>query len=153
MPATFFLLRHGEAEKFSHDKKDAQRNLTENGQMDIQQQGKFLQQLHPDAVRIYHSPFIRAIQTARILQNHLEGVLIENPELEPAGNVVRAVMPLVGLEGSFVLVSHLPLIADLTHYLTGQNVRFYPGTLARIDKPDEFKQRGMLTWVRHPISE
>jgi len=151
MATAIFLLRHGEAENFSHDKKDASRNLTSRGREDIEKQAKFLENHLSGMARIFHSPFNRAAQSAQILSGHIESVSRVNPDLKPSGDATLALEPLLGIEGNVILVSHLPLIADLAHYLTLQNVRFQPGTLARIDKPDAFKHRGMLAWVRHPL--
>lgn len=58
------LLRHGEAEEPSPDKKDEDRGLTAEGQARMKQIVRGLGRALPKAQAIYSSPLLRAVQTA-----------------------------------------------------------------------------------------
>lgn len=144
------LIRHGDAEYGSPDGSDASRQLSAKGLHDIKLQAKFLQAAGQDLEVIYHSPFVRAVQTATILADLLQLPLLEEPALRPSGEEALLENALLGLKQPAIFVSHLPIIAEFARSITGENIRFMPGTMAKIDRKDVWQLRGRVHWIQHP---
>lgn len=158
-----WIMRHGEAGFDAPT--DAARSLTNKGVENVQSQGKWLgQQLAERNIqldKIIVSPYLRAKQT---LENLLEGIQAVNSsqhftnvieeweEITPKGNPEMVVNYLHFLreEGAkqVLLVSHLPLVYDLTQSLTHHqaNVMFPTATIAEISWS---QQVGEIIQIKH----
>lgn len=143
-------MRHGEA---SFDApRDSLRHLTEKGQTMAKAQGEKLgrqfQQQHIHLDKIIVSPYLRAKQTAEQLILGMQAVgfsqnfanIIEEWEgITPSGRVetVQDYLAFLKEEGAknVLIVSHLPLVWDLTQALTQHqaNVHFYPAVVAEVE--------------------
>lgn len=145
-----FLIRHGEAENYSPDGRDASRQLSKKGEGDIYLQAKFLLETGDKIDLICHSPFVRAVQTASILESQLHVPLLEDKALTPCGNLESLQFQLKGEDKNIVFVSHLPLIAEFAFSLTGDMVRFLPGTVVKIKRRSIEDCQGRLHWIHHP---
>ncbi len=143
-----YLLRHGEAESISPS--DRQRRLTALGVADITAQALHLVDAVRVIDRIYHSPYVRTKQTADLVAKSLPAELHPLSALVPSGNIPAILAELVGIKGNVLLVTHLPLVAELAHHLTSRIISFQPGTLVQIIRSDPFSETANLGWVRHP---
>ena len=105
------LLRHGEA--FS-SAVNPERPLTERGVLEMQKTAKALKKLSVSFDAIYHSPKLRAKQTAEIVAKEL-GIksLIETEELLPEADPQRIKELIEIKEGKAILCGHLPHLARL----------------------------------------
>lgn len=112
-----FLLQHGEAV----DKKiNPDRPLTDSGRMTISQLGNFLFSRNIEFDAIWHSPKLRAKETAEILASclKLDKLLYEYKELEPEESVKKTVRLIQQAEEqNIMLVGHLPHLSQLAGLL------------------------------------
>lgn len=118
---TLFLVQHGEAV----DKKDNPlRPLTKRGRETTYQMGNFLFQRNSKVDVIWHSPKLRAKETAEILHSclNLEKPLIEYKELEPEEPAKKTARLLQNTEEqNIMLVGHLPHLSLLAGLLLTGN--------------------------------
>lgn len=129
-----YLMRHGEAEQSAGF--DAQRRLTERGLLQVRANVSKLPAQSP--ISIYHSPLVRAQQSAAIVQPHLKWTSIHCVDwLSPDTEVLDAVAEVFALSAeSVLLVSHNPLLEALAAELAGVELGTYyfaTGTLHHID--------------------
>jgi len=114
-----FLVRHGIAAPGSAFRTDAARPLTPQGRERFAQAVMGLQRLGVRLDRLYHSPWLRAVETAALLGPVLEGEAVSSAALTwPPGQAL-----LQGIVGTRVaLVGHQPWLGELLHWLlTGQS--------------------------------
>ncbi|HVU38777.1 MAG TPA: phosphohistidine phosphatase SixA [Opitutales bacterium] len=104
-----YLLRHAEAEPGD---SDADRRLTRKGEKQTEQLAKFLRkhEVELDIREIWHSPLVRAVQTAEIFKNEvgLEAPLLEAPGLRPADDPRPMGLRLACSRKSVLVVGHNP---------------------------------------------
>lgn len=135
-----YLVRHAIAVDGTPD--DA-RPLSEEGRQRFAEVVKGLHKLGVKLERIYHSPKLRAVQTADLLTPLLQGETIVTPYLAevPSPQLLQAI------QGSAVaLVGHEPWISDLCAWLVmgehqGQHFPFKKGGIAHLE--GEPKPAGM----------
>jgi phosphohistidine phosphatase len=109
-----FLFRHAEAEPRTAELPDARRSLTEKGRARFARGTRGLERLGVEFDRIYHSPWLRAIESAELLSLCLEGETVVTPLL--AQPPTRELLDL--LEGEQVaVVGHEPWLSDLFGWL------------------------------------
>ena len=136
MLSRFYVMQHGIA---LSDEKNALRPLSEKGAKDIQKLAEYLANRSVSVQQVFHSGKLRAEQTARImvetLSSHMTGKcqlsvcegLLPNDHPEIILNKISE------LNGSVLIVSHMPLVSRLCAMLTGiddERFIFNPGTLA-----------------------
>lgn len=148
-----YILRHGEA-SFSAS-SDSMRPLTDFGIMQATKVGEYLtaNNIHFDYAFV--SPYLRARQTFKALLPFIqvEHEKIEN-ELTPNGNedyALEAIFSIAAKSESILLVSHLPIVSELTSALTLKNERpmFATAELACVELNDSNPQsKGMLLWMK-----
>lgn len=144
------ILRHGEAEPFVAAGGDAQRALTNSGQLMSRAAGNTIKSVfdhHGGLDAIYHSPFVRTTETANAVHDvQVHGAeqscQIAATDALLGDNAVKRVCDwLDGIsEQRVLLVSHQPLVSYLLSYLlhgesgaaTGRAAEhaFYPASLA-----------------------
>src|SRR5215470_13207731 len=110
-----FIIRHGIAVPGSMRLADADRPLTPKGRTRFSQAVLGLQRLKVRFDRLYHSPWLRAVETAELLAPVLEGTAVCSPALAqaPSQDVLD------GLVGERVaLVGHEPWTGELVAWLT-----------------------------------
>jgi phosphohistidine phosphatase len=110
-----FIIRHGIAVPGSTRLADADRPLTPKGRMRFSQAVLGLQRLKVRFDRLYHSPWLRAVETAELLTPVLDGKAVCSPALAraPSQDVLDA------LDGTRVaLVGHEPWMGELVAWLT-----------------------------------
>ncbi|HGO5814944.1 TPA: phosphohistidine phosphatase SixA [Mannheimia haemolytica] len=144
-----WIMRHGEAG--FNASSDAARTLTENGTQSAIEQGKWLgdylnnNQIKLDKILV--SPYLRAKQTLESLIVGMQAVNFcqnfatiteEWEEITPNGNphTIENYLDFLKSEGAkyILIVSHLPVVYDLTQILTHHqaNVAFPTATIAQI---------------------
>jgi phosphohistidine phosphatase len=144
-----YLIRHGDAEPIG-TKPDAARELTDYGRQAIQQQADFLKEKGSEITRVTHSTYVRAIQTADLLMHGRRCHRTVLRALEPHGSVAGVEEYIIGENDHTLLVSHLPLVADLLFALTKQHISFMPGTMVKVVRNDIFSFRGEIEWIQAP---
>lgn len=127
-----FLIRHAIAEERRAGLPDAQRALTQRGRERFAAVVQSLDLARFRFDRVYHSPWLRAVQTAELLSPILDGPLISTDGLaQSPGSAFFG-----SLEGERVAcVGHEPWMSDALALLTvgnpdGSWLRFKKGAVA-----------------------
>ena len=109
-----FLVRHGIAAPGSAFRTDAERPLTPQGRERFAQAVMGLQRLGVRLDRLYHSPWLRAVETAALLGPVLEGEAVSSAALArpPRPALLQEI---VGTR--VALVGHQPWLGELLHWL------------------------------------
>lgn len=127
------LVRHGKAASDAPG-GDAARPLTDEGRVGIAAMARGLAAFgfRPDA--LWHSPYTRAAQTAEILAQALSpATVVVEGALTPVSSPARAAQAIVQAQARcLVVVSHMPLLPQLTVELVGARVDFGTGTVAHV---------------------
>jgi len=127
-----FLIRHAIAEERRAGLLDANRALTDKGRTRFETMVKSLHRSGVCFDHVYHSPWLRAAQTAELLDPITEGPFIETDELARAPRAELLAL----LEGQRVAcVGHEPWMSDALSLLTtgdpnALSVRFKKGGVA-----------------------
>lgn len=137
-----FLIRHAIAEERRAGQPDADRALTDKGRARFEATVQGLKEAGYRFDRVYHSPWLRAVQTAELLQPITEGrFLVAEGLAQPPEPALFA-----SLEGKRVAcVGHEPWMSDAVSLLTTGNPH---GSWLHFKK-------GGIAWLRgapHPAS-
>ncbi len=112
-----YMVRHGEPKP---KEKDPERNLTEQGRLDVITIGHFLEQSSLIIPEIWYSTKARARQTAEIIAQSLGTVaLIEKEGLGPLDRVEPVRGEISNREEDLMLVGHLPFLSRLASIILG----------------------------------
>lgn len=129
-----YLVRHAIAVPSTPEQPDAARPLTREGRARFTAVVRGLKVLGWRFDRLYHSPLVRAVQTAELLQPLVDGPCVVLPDLARAPDEEM----LAHLEGTKVaLVGHEPHLGALLAWLVagdvglGERFCFKKGGLAR----------------------
>ena len=145
------LLRHGQAQHyFPHHGGDRARGLTGQGILDIKTLADELV-LRTSLSKIFHSPYLRARETAQLVNDRFKVSMEELVDLEPNGLPEQVLNKILGRNGNILLVTHMPLVAQLALHLTGRLGEFFPGTCMDISRHDAFSLKGNPVWVKNPF--
>lgn len=136
MELDWWLIRHADAEAQGPDGRDFSRPLSEAGRAGFAGSVRGLGALECGFDRIYHSPLVRAEQTAEILDPLGEGRRESLSELaqEPGPGLLAAVGG-----RSVALVGHEPWMGELCAWLIGGDDAW--------GRPIPFK-KGAVAWLR-----
>ena len=153
-----YLIRHSIAENISIDKKDFDRELTEEGKFVIKKASEAWKNYIGNVDVVLTSPLKRAIQTAEIISTNLQDIqnLIKDNNLGTGSRTADLIDILNSLEyKNVVVVGHQP---DLSQHInnfcgTGSfNLAFPPASLAKIEFDNSIKYgRGRLVYFIPPI--
>ena len=153
-----YLIRHSIAENISIDKKDFDRELTEEGKFVIKKTSEAWKNYIGNVDVVFTSPLKRAIQTAEIISSNLQEIpnLIKDNNLGTGSRTADLIDILNSLEyKNVVVVGHQP---DLSQHInnfcgTGSfNLAFPPASLAKIEFDNSIKYgRGRLIYFVPPI--
>lgn len=152
-----FVLRHGDAEPLITN--DQARCLTPRGWAEVQTVMDAACEKMKSLELILVSPYVRAQQTADIVQEKFPSVKTETTlQLIPEGDISELYELLQGCsEKSVLLVSHQPLVGTIVNGLSGKggskNSGYYAmGTanLASIDCDVVAPGCGELQWLKRP---
>ena len=125
-----WLLRHGEAED-GDGKDDATRELTGKGRRQSEWAGRALAELGVKLDACLTSPKVRALDTARIACEQLDGL---EPEIEKAleGGGFDLATVTAG-RGDVLLVGHEPDFSDAVGDATGARLKLKKGGIAAVE--------------------
>lgn len=129
-----YLLRHAEAHPGT---PDSARSLTDKGLKQARNVAKRIVEdgLLPEKLHIWHSPYMRAVQTMEIFcdiaQIPSERIREANG-ITPYDDARLTVETLDDEEGSLMLIGHNPHLENLTTHLLSRGQR--PDTLVRLKK-------------------
>ena len=153
-----YLIRHSIAENITMDKKDFDRELTEEGKFVIKKTSEAWKNYIGNVDVVLTSPLKRAIQTAEIISASLQDKqnLIKDNNLGTGSRTADLIDILNSLEyKNVVVVGHQP---DLSQHInnfcgTGSfNLAFPPASLAKIEFDNTIKYgRGRLIYFIPPI--
>jgi len=153
-----YLIRHSIAENITMDKKDFDRELTEEGKFVIKKTSEAWKNYIGNVDVVLTSPLKRAMQTAEIISTNLQDKqnLIKDNNLGTGSRTADLIDILNSLDYKNVLVvGHQP---DLSQHInnfcgTGSfNLAFPPASLAKIEFDNSIKYgRGRLIYFIPPI--
>jgi phosphohistidine phosphatase len=153
-----YLVRHSISENISFDKKDFDRELTEEGKRVIKKTSEAWKNYIGNVDVVLSSPLKRAIQTAEIISTNLQDKLnvIKDNNLGTGSRTSDLIDLLISLEyKNVVVVGHQP---DLSYHInnfcgTGSfNLVFPPASLAKIEFENRIKYgNGRLIYFIPPI--
>jgi len=128
-----WIMRHGEAEALRGD-NDSVRGLTPHGHGQVLASARWLKAQGLGSLRIVVSPYRRARQTADIVADIIAAVAVEQEELlTPDGDPRRVCQWLERqADPQLLLVSHMPLVAQLTSWLSDGVLAGSPFGVAQI---------------------
>jgi phosphohistidine phosphatase len=124
-----WLLRHGDAVQGS---PDSERPLTDKGREQSRAAGAALKGLGVKLDACLTSPKLRALDTAKIACEQLDGVEPQ-PAEELAGGDFDTAALVAGLGDEVMLVGHEPDFSNAIRSLTGARVDLKKGGLAGVD--------------------
>lgn len=153
-----YLIRHSLAENISTNKKDFDRELTEEGKLIISKASSAWKNYLGHIDVVLTSPLTRAMQTAEIISTNLQEIpnLIKDNNLGTGSRTADLIDLLNSIEyKNVIVVGHQP---DLSHHInnfcgTGSfNLAFPPASLAKIEFENNIKYgRGRLIYFVPPI--
>ena len=153
-----YLIRHSIAENITMDKKDFDRELTEEGKFVIKKTSEAWKNYIGNVDVVLTSPLKRAMQTAEIISTNLQDKqnLIKDNNLGTGSRTADLIDILNSLDyKNVVVVGHQP---DLSQHInnfcgTGSfNLAFPPASLAKIEFDNSIKYgRGRLIYFIPPI--
>ncbi len=148
-----FISRHGEA--VGTASSDALRPLTERGRGDLLAHWEQLKRNGVSVSGLLVSPFLRAQQTADCIDQVFGGLKrVDCDQLVPEASPLGLLDWLMAnpLSDNTVLVSHMPLVAQLTGLWTGSTSRiaFAVGTVACLDVDVAAASGARLLWLCSP---
>ncbi len=149
-----FILRHGQAVPFAQG--DSSRALTDEGRDEVRRVCKESENALANVERIFHSPYLRAVETSEIVELFTKGSRESSPLLTPDGHAKNVIELLFNLRQRFksvLLVSHQPLVGELVSLMAGVEPGRYPmGTASLVsfscDPPADACCE--LNWLRRP---
>ncbi|WP_018014593.1 phosphohistidine phosphatase SixA [Teredinibacter turnerae] len=148
-----FILRHGAAELSA--RTDFERALNSRGRAQVAQAVQERSAELAGVKCMFVSPLLRAQQTAEIVLDQLGKRPAQTCDwLVPEARLDRALTELSNLseESSILLISHLPLVAELTEALCGKPrgfAQFDTASLAALSGDILAAGCAELRWIRH----
>ncbi len=118
-----FLIRHAEAEPRRPGRDDAARPLTPRGRKRMVRATQGLKRLGLGFDRLYHSPWLRAVETGNVLAPLVRGESVVTARLAESPGLAL----LDELSGARVaLVGHQPWLGELLALLTSSDPKLGP---------------------------
>ncbi len=142
------VVRHGDAGPYTQP--DYARPLSDLGKTQARSTADQLAAAGYEGVTIWHSPYLRAAETARILAQVLKAAteVIDGvtPDGRPEQFVSRLDQP--GLPERLILVSHMPFVANLVALLSGKRAVPFMTAETRILRTETVWYPGEAVLVR-----
>jgi phosphohistidine phosphatase len=153
-----YVFRHGIAEDGQPGHSDSDRRLTDEGAKKVAQVVKTAQRAGAQPSLIVSSPYVRAVQTARIAAEGFgyKGEVVEIEALAPHGTPQAVWNELRGYRGerAILLAGHEPLLSHMVGYLLvapALRVEMKKAAMARIDvETFGATPHGTLRWMITP---
>jgi phosphohistidine phosphatase len=152
-----YLIRHGDAEGISKGLKDAERKLTPDGEVKLRNATLFWKYIIPEFDYIISSPYLRALQTAKIIAqayNHKKEIFID--KRLGCGSETDSLIELLSTfqSGEIAIVGHQP---DLSNHVSrlisgsGAFVEFKKGAIAKLSFNNKVREgKGVLEFLIPP---
>ena len=141
-----YLVQHGEAKS---KEEDPERSLTELGKEEVGAVAMKLAEAGVKVDHIYHSPKLRALQTADIFTTHLKSHATETDGLKPMDDPNLIIEMIDEKDEDLMLVGHLPHLSKLAALLlTGKEdpvVDFTMGAVVCLVKDEKWQVKWILT--------
>jgi len=151
-----FIMRHGDASQFGSS--DAERPLTEQGQLEASVMAKWLQGNHIEFDHILISPYKRAQQTAAQLLSILDcspstttlDLITPSGSTQAVHDYIDGISAVERIE-RLLIVSHMPLVSYLVAELTVEQEApiFQTAAIAEVEY-DLKRMKGHLTRLVSP---
>jgi phosphohistidine phosphatase len=143
-----YLVQHGEAKP---EEEDPERPLTNHGKEEAGKVARRLAEAGMKPEEIFHSPKLRAKQTADIFSSHLHVPSIELQGLKPNDDPAIARDFVERQKRNLMLVGHLPHLSRLVSVLVTGNpeqetIKFRMGAAVCLLKEEKWK----VKWILHP---
>jgi len=143
-----YLLQHGIA--LSED-KDPEKSLSPEGKEETQRIAEFLKTKSIKVDAVWHSPKLRAAQTAQILANSIFcSEIQERDNLNPLDSVKSFPEEIKSLNKDLMIIGHLPFLQKLASLLlsrseTNQFISFKNSGVVCLEYTDTWKIAWMVT--------
>ncbi len=154
-----YLVRHGNAEDH-HPVSDAERALTPKGRLNMAEEAKGLRKARFRPEIILTSPLRRALETATIIAEGLDGIKVEQmQELGLGPHIPADIMAAIHQYGQLkevALVGHQPRLGELAAFLLtgdtgGCEVELKKGGVICLEPaPGRVSDRYRLIWSMPP---
>ncbi len=143
-----YLIQHGIA---LPEEKDPEKSLSPEGKEETQRTAEFLKTKNIKVDAVWHSPKLRAIQTAQIISNSIFcSEIKERNDLNPLDSVEIFPEEIKFLDKNLMIVGHLPFLQKLPSLLlsgseTNQFISFKNSGILCLEYTDTWKIAWMVT--------
>jgi phosphohistidine phosphatase len=127
-----YLMRHGDAQDATRDRD---RPLSAKGRAQARSSALGLRHLRAMPSVLWHSPYLRAAQTAAIAAEVLGltgGAIVEDDRLTPDGDADAVARWLLADRRAGLVVAHMPILPSLVLALTGGAATFTTAGVAHL---------------------
>ena len=144
-----YLIQHGIA---LPEEKDPEKSLSPEGKEETQRTAEFLKTKNIEVDAVWHSPNLRAIQTAQIIVNSiLFSETKERDDLNPLDPVENFPEEIKSSNKNLMIVGHLPFLQKLASLLlsgsdTNQFISFKNSGVVCLEYTDTWK----IAWIVTP---
>lgn len=145
-----YLIQHGLS---LPEEKDPERPLSSEGKEQTQKIAEFLKAKSVEVDSLWHSPKLRAIQTAQIITKSIFCPEIqERNDLNPLDSVEKFPEEIKSLSKNLMIVGHLPFLQKLASLIlsgleTNQFVSFKNSGVVCLEYTDTWK----IVWMVTPV--
>ena len=145
-----YLIQHGIA---LPEEKDPEKSLSPEGKDDTKKTAEFLKAKNIEVDAVWHSPKMRAAQTAQIIVNSILCEEIqERDDLNPLDSVENISQEIESLNKDLMIVGHLPFLQKLASLLLSgseknQFISFKNSGAVCLEYTDNWK----IVWVVTPF--
>jgi len=145
-----YLIQHGIS---LPEEKDPEKPLSPEGKEETQRTAEFLKKKNIKVDAVWHSPKLRAMQTAQIVANSIfSSETKERNDLNPLDSVENFPQEIKSLDKNLMIIGHLPFLQKLASLLlsgseTNQYIYFKNSGVVCLEYTDTWKIAWMITPV------
>ena len=145
-----YLIQHGIA---LPEEKDPEKSLSPEGKEETQRAAEFLKTKNIEVDAVWHSPKLRAIQTAQIIVNSIVcSEIKERDDLNPLDSVENFPKEIKSSNKNLMIIGHLPFLQKLASLLlsgseTNQFISFKNSGVVCLEYTDTWK----IAWIIIPV--
>jgi phosphohistidine phosphatase len=145
-----YLIQHGIS---LPEEKDPEKSLSPEGKEETQRTAEFLKTKNIKVDAVWHSPKLRAMQTAQIVANSIFcSEIKERNDLKPLDSAENFPEEIRFLDKNLMIVGHLPFLQKLASLLlsaseTNQFISFKNSGVVCLEYTDTWKIAWMITPV------
>ena len=130
-----YFMRHGIAQPYSVASRDAERTLTEQGRVQVEQQASQLKtDIHQPSI-VLSSPYLRAVETGDIVARVLGIARETEPLIAPGAQIddIQECLHRFDADETVMFVHHQPDLSYIHFGLTGRSLSFGESMITRIE--------------------